>query len=68
MLERGDGGEVSDQVNDAIAKAVAQALEEAIAQTVAEKGKPARVAVSIESESGEKSVIDLSKLKGSAKD
>ena len=68
VLERGDGGEVSDQVNDAIAKAVAQALEEAIAQTVAEKGKPARVAVSIESESGEKSVIDLSKLKGSAKD
>lgn len=63
VLEDPDGGVISHEVNSALTNAVTQAIEDAIAEAIANDGKPTRVAISIESESGKTQTIDLSKIK-----
>ena len=63
VLEDSNGGVVSHEVNAAVTNAVTQAIEDAIARAIAENGKPVRVAISIESGSGETQTIDVTKIK-----
>lgn len=63
VVEQAKDG-ASLEVSHAITEAVAKAVSSAVAEAVARDGKPVRVAISIESESGETRTIDLEKPKG----